>query len=418
MIVFGQRGGMTAAASSSSAAADLPHPQMLPSSHERYKTGTRVWMVTANREKGKQVYVKADVYRTEETGLATRVSMREVEGTEVFAVVVPHQAKALPHGQQTHEGFTLVERAPRDQSNGNTAGQHVGLFDLLPDVERDVFFALLGPGGLARLRRTSTLGSQRVSEAYVKMEIDAQLVDKSIQDIISSNLASVGHSLRFLHIVQQSGDWAATEVYDGRCEALRQLSLIGRHLGVTLQRVNGEERLGGSRLTVRPLQTLPADHPFRDGYDEASPVCEIDAYAFASVRDAVLYQMRSGGSRVAGQYVNRLVDAPRYDRLHSLATQPPPIWGCHTISTSHWAGEAVFRRMMVLQGDQPSHTFEAHLYIYSTPGFADAYLWTTERRVAGKEGAARFPQTVKVVREVMGAAEQALFGNQLAVELD
>ena len=76
---------------------------MLPSSHERNKNGTRVWMVTDGREKGSQEWVKAAVYRTEESSGATRVSMREVEGTEEFRVVVPHQTKASPHGQQVRQ---------------------------------------------------------------------------------------------------------------------------------------------------------------------------------------------------------------------------------------------------------------------------------------------------------------------------
>jgi len=92
---------MAAAASSSAAAADLPQPQVVASSHERYKKGTRVWMVTDGREKGKQEWVKAVVYRTEEeTSGATAVSMREVAGREEFRVVVPHQAKTSPHRQQ------------------------------------------------------------------------------------------------------------------------------------------------------------------------------------------------------------------------------------------------------------------------------------------------------------------------------
>jgi len=336
--------------------------------------------------------------------------------------------------------------------------------------------------------------NEHVVVEEVNKYIDGLLVAKGLQGIItiSPQLTSVDSLLRLAYFLDKSGDWTGWEplvrvavhqgrgegrlpielgsadveavgsraVFDGRCEALRQLSLIARHLDMTLERVsNSGERLGGNRLTIRtrhtlprgslfslfrnrfdlnnpaceyaedrlkgyplmtirPPETLPANHPFRNGYDEANPVCEYHGAHFLSVRDAVLCRMGFGGSKVVDQCVTLYNDTARYNRLRQLARQPPPIWGCHTISTSHWAGEAVFRRMMVLQGDQPSHTFEAHLYIYSTPGFADAYLWTTERRVAGKEGAARFPQTVKVVREVMGAAEQALFGNQLAVELD
>ncbi|CEM38964.1 unnamed protein product [Vitrella brassicaformis CCMP3155] len=429
--VFGQSlcGAMAAAASSSSAAAaDLPQPQMPPSSRERYKTGTRVWMMTANREKGEQEWVKADVYRTEETGGGTRVSMREVEGRENFVVVVPREANTSPHRQQVHDGFILVERRPRHESDGNTAGQHIGLFDLSPDVERDV----------------------RVSEAYVKKQIDAQLVDKGLKDILSYDLPSVGHLLQLLCIIQHSGEWAAWEpiirvavhqgrgggqlpielgsadvegvgsraVFDGRCEALRQLSLIGRHLDTTLERDDdGEECLGGSRLTIRPPHTLPANHPFRNGFDPKNPVCRIGASEFASVRDAVLDEMREGGSKVAAQLVYQFNDAPRFNRLRQLATQPPPIWGCRTISTRHWAVAGSFFCLIVLHGDQPGQTFEAHIFIYSSPDHATASLWTTERPVDGREGAARFPETVTVVQEVMGDDAVVAFGSKLDVSL-
>ncbi|CEM16640.1 unnamed protein product [Vitrella brassicaformis CCMP3155] len=384
---------------------------MVPSSHERYKTGTRVWMVTANREKGGQEWVKADVYRTEETGGGTRVSMREVAGREVFTVVVPHQANTSPHGQQVHEGFTLLERAPRDQSNGNTPGQHVGLFDLPP-------------------------------------EIDALLVAKGLKDILSYDLPSVGHLLRLLDIIQQSDEWAATvaivrvakhqgwrggqlpielgsadvegvgsrAVFEGRCEALRQLSLIKRHINIALERRNsGVELLDGRRLTIRTRHTLPANSPFRNGYDEANPVCAYYDADFASVRDAVL--MRWGGSEVADRRVLRSNDATRHNRLRQLATQPPPIWGCHTTSTSHWPAEGSFYRVIVLHGDQPGQTFAAHISIFSTPTVAAASLYTTEPPVMGV-GAARFPQTVRRVRQVMGADAQVVFGNQLDVAVD
>ncbi|CEM01674.1 unnamed protein product [Vitrella brassicaformis CCMP3155] len=455
--VFGQRGAMAAAASSS-AAADLPQPQMLPSSHERYKNGTRVWMVTAKREKGTQEWVTADVYRTEETNGATRVSMREVEGTEEFTVVVPHQAKASPHGQQVHKGFRFVKTVPVEQLvDEDTDSGTPRLFKLPQEVEKGVLFPLLGGDlaiSLARVRTTCRLGGERVSADLLRSLIDTQLTGKGLKDIISYDLPSVGQLQRLLHIIQQSGEWAATvpiirvakhqgrgggrlpieldsadvygvgsrAVFDGRCEALRQLSLIGHYVGVTLRRVNGEERLGGEGLTIHTPDTLPADHPYRDGYDSANPVCQIGICEYASVRDAVLLEMCWGGSVVADQLVLQDEDAPSYERLTSLATQQPPVWKCHTIGTSHLGlGTELerFYRVIVLHGDQPHHTlFEATIYIRSNPTFAHAFLYTTERPVDGKEGAATFPQTVRVARQLMGDDAVVAFGNQLDVAVD
>ncbi|CEM02487.1 unnamed protein product [Vitrella brassicaformis CCMP3155] len=413
-------------------AADLPQPQMLPSSHERYKTGTRVLLTSSTRRGANKSYVwlKADVYRTEEAGGATRVSMREIEGTEEFTVVVPHQAKASPHGQQVHKGFRFVENVPVEQPvDEDTDNSMPRLFKLLEEVEKGVLFPLLGGDlavSLARIRTTCRLGRERVSADLLRSLIDAQLAAKDIQDIISYDLPSVGHLLRLVYFIDNSGEWEGWEpivrvakhqgrverlpievgsadvegvssraVFDGRCEALRQLSLIQRHLGVTLERVDGEERLGVHRLTIRTLHTMWADHPFRNGYDPKNPVCEYYGIEFFSVRNTVLYEMQ---------------DARPPCGQRQLATQPPPVWGCHTISTTSRG------RMIVLHGDQPDHTFAAHLYVDG--GYATVYLRTTEPPMAGKEGAARFPQTVKVVREVMGAADAVrMFGSQLDVAL-
>ncbi|CEM01722.1 unnamed protein product [Vitrella brassicaformis CCMP3155] len=250
--------------------------------------------------------------------------------------------------------------------------------------------------------------------------------------------------LRLLYTIEKSGEWAGWEaivrvakhrglvgrlpielgsaaveavgsraVYHERCEALRQLSLIGRHLGVALERVDGEERLGRYQVTIRSLQTLPANSPFRNMFDEANPVCHIDGADYASVRSAVLYQMR-WGRFVADQTVHQQNNAPSYDRLRQLARQQPPVWHCHTVGTSHNAAGGGRDRMIVLHGDQP---FEASIAIISYPDFARAILWTTERQVAGKEGAARIPQTVRVAQRVMGDDAQVAFGNQLDVAI-
>ncbi|CEM01666.1 unnamed protein product [Vitrella brassicaformis CCMP3155] len=430
-----------------------PLAQMLPSSHERYTTGTRVWMVTT--KKGRQEWVKADVYRTEETSGATRVSMREVEGTEEFTVKVPHQPKASPHGRQVHKGFRFVKTVPvqrpvdEDTDNGTPR-----LFELPQEVEKGVLWPLLGGDlaiSLARIRTTCRLGRERVSADLLRSLIDAQLTGKGLQDIISYDLSSVGHLQRFLYIIDNSGEWAATvriirvakhqrrsggklpieltsadvlgvggrAVFDGRCEALRQLSLIKRHINMTLERrSNGEEQLGGRPLTIRPLHSLPANSPYRNAYDSANPVCEYLGCVCASVRDAALNKKRYGGSRVADQGATRHNDATRYERLRDLATQQPPVWNCRTTSTSHWAGDGIFSRVIVLHGDQPGQTFAAHIYIRSYSDFARAYLHTTEGPVDGKEGAAAFPETVTVVRQLMEADdEQAAFGDQLAVAL-
>ncbi|CEM01671.1 unnamed protein product [Vitrella brassicaformis CCMP3155] len=353
--------------------------------------------------------------------------------------------------------------------------QRVRLFDLPPEVDNEIF-PFLGADlsiGLARLRRTCKHGRQHVDADLLKSQIDTQLTGKGLKDVISYDLPSLDLLQRLLYIIDKSGDWAATvriirvavhqgrgggqlpieltsadvegvgsrAVVNGRCEALRQLSLIQRHLNMELERLDGEERLDVHRLTIHTLQTLPANHPFRERYDPANPVCvcvsimvrgaggesygqwatdpvcAIDEYEYASVRDAVLYRMQHRGSEVAYQGVHRRNDAPRHNQLRDLASQPPPIWDCRTISTIHRAALEDFYRVIVLHGDQPGHQFEAHISITSYSTFAAVHLYTTERPVMGV-GAARFPQTVTVVREVMRAADPVMvFGNQLDVAL-
>mmetsp|Transcript_35615 Transcript_35615/g.102340 ORF Transcript_35615/g.102340 Transcript_35615/m.102340 type:complete len:370 (+) Transcript_35615:114-1223(+) len=289
----------------------------------------------------------------------------------------------------------------------------------------------------------------------VKEHIEAQLAAKGLEGIItlSADLTSLDLLLRLAYFIDKSGEWTATvpivrvakhqgrgggqlpielgsadvegvssrAVFDGRCEALRQLSLIQRHIGIPLERdSNGLERLGGRRLTIHTPQTLPANHPFRNyRFDDGDD--------YASVRDAVLDEMHWGGSEVAHQrgrrlHGNRHVNATRFYRLRQLATQPPPIWGCHTISTNHIRALGDFNRMILLHGGQPDDTFEAHIYIYissdTSSDLADVYLYTTERPVIGV-GAARFPETMRVVRQAMGADDiQVAFGSQLVVEVD
>ena len=155
--------------------------------------------------------------------------------------------------------------------------------------------------------------------------------------------------------------------------------------------------------------------------------------------------MSFGGSEVASEIpthacYRRLVSQPKahtqepHGLPHSvivislslqrqLARQQPPAWNCRTMSTSHRSdgpAPGAIGRVIVLHGDQRGHTFEAHIFIgsYPTFPFAVAHLYTTERPVAGRVGATRFPETVRVVREVMGADAQVVFGNKVAIAVD
>ncbi|CEM22719.1 unnamed protein product [Vitrella brassicaformis CCMP3155] len=88
---------MAAAAAASSSSVRPQAEAMGRSASSRYKEGSRVQMVTSKREKGKQRWVKADVYRIEERGGRTVLYMREVGGhREEFKVVVPHNETTAP----------------------------------------------------------------------------------------------------------------------------------------------------------------------------------------------------------------------------------------------------------------------------------------------------------------------------------
>mmetsp|Transcript_35612 Transcript_35612/g.102327 ORF Transcript_35612/g.102327 Transcript_35612/m.102327 type:complete len:384 (+) Transcript_35612:31-1182(+) len=348
-----------------------------------------------------------------------------------------------------------------------SANQLPRLFDLPQCVERVVLFPLCGADGLALFRHTCPLGGQRVSEDYIKSQIDRLMVTKAINNIVSyrvprrvrrDQLRPMDFLLRLLYIIERSGEWAAMvpivrvakhlgrverlpielssadveavgsrAVFDGRCEAMRQLSPIARHIGVRHENHDGEERWHGRPLTIYTPQTLLlVDHPFRNGFDPANPVCEYDGWEYASLRDAVLDQMRYGGSVVADESSSRWENATRYNRLHSLSTQQPPVWDRRTISTSHrpalpsdsvsdlpfdHPGLGRFDRVIVLHGDQPGHTFQAHLITCVGPDFVRAHFRTTEPPVDSEVGAARLPQTARVAREVIGADAETVFGS-------
>ncbi|CEM36820.1 unnamed protein product [Vitrella brassicaformis CCMP3155] len=117
---------MAAAASSSSAASPQAEAMASPTPC-RYKEGSRVQMVTSGREKGKQRWVKADVYRLDQTSGAAKVSMREVGGREEFRLVVPHsKTNTSPHDQQAHGGFRLTHKNSAHQEDYTMAPRGLG----------------------------------------------------------------------------------------------------------------------------------------------------------------------------------------------------------------------------------------------------------------------------------------------------
>ncbi|CEM32625.1 unnamed protein product [Vitrella brassicaformis CCMP3155] len=138
---------MAAAAPSSSSSA-LPHGEAMASpTPYRYKQGSRVLMVTNWREKGKQRWVKADVYRIEEGSGRTALHLREVGGhREEFKVLVPHsKTKTSPHGQQAHGGFRLTHKNSADQEDNTMAPCGLG------DDHLSFVFSFMTPRELSAL---------------------------------------------------------------------------------------------------------------------------------------------------------------------------------------------------------------------------------------------------------------------------
>ncbi|CEM23728.1 unnamed protein product [Vitrella brassicaformis CCMP3155] len=338
-----------------------------------------------------------------------------------------------------------------------TARKQSPVFSVPKEVEEEVLFPLLWGGlaiSLASLRSSCRLGRQRVSADSLRFQIDAQLTTKYIDHIIIYDLNSVSLLLRLLYIIENSGEWVGWEpimrvamhqgrgpgrlpielgsaamegvdsrqVFDGRCEALRQLSLICRHLNspgrrndMRLQRVNNEERLGRCPLYINTLQSLPPNCPFRDEFDQNNPVCEHPDDYCASIQDAVLFEMDGPVFHVP-EFQPRAMPS-----IMDLVKQQPPLWNsCYTVATRQSPEGYLRRVVIVLTGDQPQDTFEVHLYINSKfpplgLSAARTKLCTTERPVTGKQGAAAFPLTVRVVREVMGADAEGAFDHQPAL---
>jgi len=357
------------------------------------------------------------------------------------------------------------------------ATQQPRLFGLPDEVERDSILTLLGPDlaiSLGRLRRTCSHGRKHVDADLLELQIDNHLADKGIQHLIAYDIGNAGLELRLLYIIPQGGDWAgwaapliciakhrgrevrdlpirlsrrdvsgvgSRALFDERCEALRQLSLICRHLNrrgegdMTVKRAYGNEHVGRDKVTIHTEESMEEGNPFRAAFDASDPVCEITRglheYAgwslharcecYASLRTLAVQKLCFGGGRTAKvaeafASADSPTEAARYDRMRALATQQPLVWNRHSVGTSRKADP--FERIIVLHGDQAGHTFEAHILFSTTPSTAQAALYTTERPVAGKKGAARFPQTVQVALLVMGADAEVVFGDQLAVDVD
>ncbi|CEL95668.1 unnamed protein product [Vitrella brassicaformis CCMP3155] len=105
---------MAAAVAASPAA--RPQPEVAPRrTSSRYKEGTRVLLTSKTRRGANDSYVwiKADVYRTEETSRGTAIRMREVGGRGEKFKVVPRETNTLPHGQPgVHLVWDVSKKAP------------------------------------------------------------------------------------------------------------------------------------------------------------------------------------------------------------------------------------------------------------------------------------------------------------------
>mmetsp|Transcript_16624 Transcript_16624/g.47345 ORF Transcript_16624/g.47345 Transcript_16624/m.47345 type:complete len:358 (+) Transcript_16624:194-1267(+) len=327
-------GPLSSSSSSASAAAAQPQPQ--PQSTARIypassnQIGTRVWMVSAKKkEDRKEAWVKAKVYKREVASSgAARVFLKEEVSSgsgEEFCVVIPHVTTTSPRDQQVR--FVYVETKPLPE-RGNRVEPVPGVFGMTEDDERDKLFPMLGgslASSIAAMRSTCRLASRQYSDATLKPLINAELRTKGIDDIIDYDLPSTGLLLRFLYVIRNSGEWEGWKpicrvayhqgrfdgpkmvlrrgdvegvgsrgLFDGRCMALRQLSLICRRLNSRGQRSmildhtsDGHELLGGERLS------LPVPSRSWASFDRNNPVCEYMGGYYASLRGAVLSMCRN-----------------------------------------------------------------------------------------------------------------------------
>ncbi|CEM09927.1 unnamed protein product [Vitrella brassicaformis CCMP3155] len=174
-------GAMAAAAASSSSSA-LPYNEAIPSpTPGRYKQGSRVLMVTSEREKGKQRWVKADVYRIEEGSGRTALHLREVGGhREEFKVLVPHsKTKTSPHGQQAHGGFRLTHKNSADQEDNTMAPRDPG------DDHLSCVFSFVTPRELSALPTLSKQWPQvRKGALHQQTHIDTAIVSAAALNVV------------------------------------------------------------------------------------------------------------------------------------------------------------------------------------------------------------------------------------------
>ncbi|CEL93477.1 unnamed protein product [Vitrella brassicaformis CCMP3155] len=291
--------------------------------------------------------------------------------------------------------------------------------------------------------------------------INEKLREKHIADVISVADCNdqVGHGtgfgalVRLDWMIENGGSWEATApllrlahhydripalplslttadvmnaqdktLYRSRPEALRQFSVFSRRVLDDMGRsmtdlrrdpITQRDRIAGLELAVftdthtgpnnvpPPPHLLPPNHPFRDNFDANDPACRLNGRSAGSFRSLMIEHMIDARVHKAIEKKPRKrEDRNRYDKVIELMKRDAPIFGCKTIDT---LGPSA--RYVILSGDKAGDEFAAHLYIKGGQVAATISLWTTEQPQGNKKMKVgeRFPRTVQLVREKMGA---------------
>jgi len=180
-------------------------------------------------------------------------------------------------------------------------------------------------------------------------------------------------------------------------------SLAHQGTSLALQQANndGAYRIGDQSFRVVPLSELPANHPYRSGYQRTDPVIRHEDLLFPSFWSFLVRLLVGMGNRY--RLIRRINhDDPRYRRLltETITKQQGGIAVDYRrdFGDLNHANPDDDRRLVIVSGFRPNERVAAHLEVW---GRID--LLTTEASAGGRSQplTVRFPTSLPLWRAVL-----------------
>ncbi|CEM29761.1 unnamed protein product [Vitrella brassicaformis CCMP3155] len=276
-----------------------------------------------------------------------------------------------------------------------------------------------------------TLVERRIEEAICRL---------GLEDVLAFDVGGLEDGLKLVHVLEQGsgGEWRATGRFI-RLAAIYRLTpngslplrlsadalpsptafhqlplimalykIIGHSLAhqgtsLALQQANndGAYRIGDQSFRVVPLSELPANHPYRSGYQRTDPVIRHEDLLFPSFWSFLVRLLVGMGNRY--RLIRRINhDDPRYRRLltETITKQQGGIAVDYRrdFGDLNHANPDDDRRLVIVSGFRPNERVAAHLEVW---GRID--LLTTEASAGGRSQplTVRFPTSLPLWRAVL-----------------